>query len=291
MSPSNSVASGATDRAAVPRAGWSFLASELLLLFRRRRTWVLLATLAAIPVLVAVAVRLSSARAPGSGRGPAFLDQITQNGLFVSVVALTICVPLFLPLAVGVVAGDTIAGEASAGTLRYLLVAPVGRIRLLVVKFIAAIAFCLAATVAITAAGALIGAALFPVGPVTLLSGDTIGVPDSIVRALLIAGYVTVSLAGLTAIGLFVSTLTDAPVGAMAATVVISIVAQVLDSLPQLDWLHPFLFSHYWLGFADLLRQPVEFSSFSSNALLQLAYVLVFGSLAFGRFASKDILS
>jgi ABC-2 type transport system permease protein len=284
MSPNSPVI---RDAAARPRAGWSLLASELVLLFRRRRTWVLLATLAAIPVLVAVAVRLSSARAPGSGRGPAFLDQITQNGLFVSVVALTICVPL----AVAVVAGDTIAGEAGAGTLRYLLVAPVGRIRLLLVKFAAAIAFCLAATVVITAAGALIGAALFPIGPVVLLSGDTIGVPDSIVRALLIAGYVTVSLAGLTAIGLFISTLTDAPVGAMAATVVVSIVAQVLDSLPQLDWLHPYLFSHYWLGFADLLRQPVEFSSFSSNALLQLAYVLVFGSLAIGRFTSKDILS
>lgn len=290
MSPSNSGAPTAA-AAARPRAGWSLLTSELVLLFRRRRTWVLLATLAAIPVLVAVAVRLSTARAPGSGRGPAFLDQITQNGLFVSVVALTICVPLFLPLAVGVVAGDTLAGEAGAGTLRYLLVAPVGRIRLLLVKFAAAIAFCLAATVVITAAGALIGAALFPIGPVVLLSGDTIGVPDSIVRALLIAGYVTVSLAGLTAIGLFVSTLTDAPVGAMAATVVISIVAQVLDSLPQLDWLHPYLFTHYWLGFADLLRQPVEFSSFSSNALLQLAYVLIFGSLAIGRFTSKDILS
>ncbi|QWT24122.1 ABC transporter permease [Subtercola sp. PAMC28395] len=277
----------------VPRkanAGWALLASELSVLFRRRRTWVMLAALAAIPVLIAVAVRVSTARPP-SGRGPAFLDQITQNGLFVSLVALTICIPLFLPLTVGVVAGDTIAGEASASTLRYLLVSPVGRGRLLIVKYAGAIAFCLAAVIVITLAGAVIGAALFPIGPVTLLSGDTIGVPEAALRALLIAAYVTVSLLGLSAIGLFISTLTDIPVGAMAATVVISIVSQVLDSLPQLDWLHPWLFSHYWLSFADLLRQPIEWSSFGTNALLQLAYVLVFGALAYGRFSTKDILS
>ncbi|RFA10155.1 ABC transporter permease [Subtercola boreus] len=270
-------------------AGWSLLGSELAVLFRRRRTWVMLLALALIPVLVAVAVRISSAGS--SGRGPAFIDQISQNGLFVALVALTICIPLFLPLTVGVVAGDTIAGEANLGTLRYLLVSPVGRARLLLVKFVAAMAFCLAAAVVVVLAGVLIGAALFPVGPVTLLSGDTIGIGEAALRALLIAGYVTVSLLGLTAIGLFISTLTDIPVGAMAATVVISIVSQVLDSLPQLDALHPWLFSHYWLDFADLLRQPVEWSSFGTNALLQLAYVAVFGALAYGRFASKDVLS
>ncbi|RFA07417.1 ABC transporter permease [Subtercola boreus] len=272
-----------------PTAGWALMGSELAVLFRRRRTWVMLLALALIPVLVAVAVRISSAGS--SGRGPAFIDQISQNGLFVALVALTICIPLFLPLTVGVVAGDTIAGEANLGTLRYLLVSPVGRVRLLVVKFVAAMAFCLAATVVVVLAGVLIGAALFQVGPVTLLSGDTIGVGQAGLRALLIAGYVTVSLLGLTAIGLFVSTLTDIPVGAMAATVVISIVSQVLDSLPQLDALHPWLFSHYWLDFADLLRQPIEWSSFGSNALLQLGYVAVFGALAYGRFASKDVLS
>ncbi|WP_253259457.1 ABC transporter permease [Subtercola boreus] len=270
-------------------AGWALMGSELAVLFRRRRTWVMLAALALIPVLVAVAVRLSSAGS--SGRGPAFIGQISENGLFVALVALTICIPLFLPLTVGVVAGDTIAGEASLGTLRYLLVSPVGRTRLLVVKFVAAMAFCLAATIMVVLAGVLIGAALFQIGPVTLLSGDTIGVGDALLRALLIAAYVTVSLLGLTAIGMFISTLTDVPVGAMAATVVISILAQVLDSLPQLDGLHPWLFSHYWLNFADLLRQPIEWSSFGSNALLQLGYVVVFGALAYGRFASKDVLS
>ncbi|MFD0045084.1 ABC transporter permease [Pseudarthrobacter scleromae] len=270
-------------------AGMSLLLSEIAVLFRRRRTWALLLALAAIPVLIAVAVRVSSAVPPG--RGPAFLDRITQNGLFVAFTAMLVSVPLFLPLTVGVVAGDTIAGEANLGTLRYLLVAPAGRVRLLLVKYAGALAFCLAAPLTVALAGAAIGAALFPVGPVTLLSGDVIEPPEAVLRLLLISAYLAVSLAGLSAIGLFLSTLTVVPVGAMAATVVLSVVSQVLDQLPQLEWLHPWLFSHYWLGFGDLLRQPVLWDSFASNALLQAGYVAVFGALAYGRFVTKDVLS
>jgi ABC-2 type transport system permease protein len=273
-----------------PGGPWALLVSELTVLFRRRRTWALLLALAAVPVLIAVAVRLSS-QEPTPGRGPPFLDQVTQNGLFVAVTGLIVSIPLFLPLTVGVVAGDTIAGEAGLGTLRYLLAAPAGRVWLLVVKYVGAAVFCLAATLTVVTAGVLAGLALFPVGPLTLLSGDTISLGESFLRALLIAGYVTVSLLGLSAIGLFFSTLTVVPVGAMAATIVLSVVAQVLDSLPQLDWLHPWLFSHYWLDFADLLRQPVDLASFGANALLQGGYLLVFGALAYGRFVTKDILS
>ena len=270
--------------------GLALLGSELAVLFRRVRTIALLAALALIPVLLAVAVRVTSSDGDG-GRGPAFLGDITQNGLFVSLTALTVAIPLFLPLTVGVVAGDTIAGEASLGTLRYLLVTPVGRVRLLLVKYAAAAAFCLAATLVVVVFGAIAGAALFPVGPVTLLSGQTIGLGDYALRLLLMALYVTMSLLGLTAIGVFASTLTSVPVGAMAATIVLSTVAQIVDALPQLDVLDPWLFTHHWLGFADLMRDPVSWDSFGANALLQAGYVVVFGALALGRFTTKDVLS
>ncbi|MEJ3403994.1 ABC transporter permease [Rathayibacter sp. YIM 133350] len=269
--------------------GWALVGSELAVLYRRRRTWALHAALAAVPVLIAVAVRINAERSRSGG--PAFLGQITENGLFVAFAALVVCVPLFLPLASAVVAGDAIAGEAAHGTLRYLLAAPAGRVRLLVVKYAAAVVFCLTATLGIVVAGVIAGAALFPIGPVTLLSGDTVGVTEALGRILLVAAYVCVSLLGVVAIGLFVSTLTDVPMGAMAATLVLCIASQVLDSLPQLDALHPWLFSHLWLGFADLLRQPIAWESFGANALLQAGYIAVFGALAFGRFTTKDILS
>lgn len=250
----------------------------------------MLAALAAVPVLIALAVRLSS-RDPGPGQGPPFLDRVTQNGLFIALTGMVVSIPLFLPLTVSVVAGDTIAGEAGHGTLRYLLAAPAGRVRLLAVKYAAAVVFCLAAALSVATAGVLIGSALFEVGPITLLSGDTISVGESLLRLLLVACYVGLSLLGLAAVGLFISTLTEVPVGAMAATAVLAVVSQILDNLPQLEWLHPWLFSHHWLGFADLLRQPISWDSFAANGLLQGGYIVVFCTLAYSRFATKDVLS
>jgi len=268
----------------------SLMYSELSVLFRRRRTWAMLFTIALIPTFLAIAVKLSGSTLP-PGDGPPFLDRVSQNGLFVGFTAMILAIPLFLPLTIGVVAGDTIAGEANTGTLRYLLIAPVNRARLLVVKFLGAAAFCLAATFTLMITGIIIGVILFPVGPVTLLSGDVVSIPAALLRIFLVAVYVTISLLGLSAIGLFISTLTVIPVGAMAATVVVSTVTQILGALPQIAVIHPYLISYYWLGFADILRNPMDLGSMLSNTLLQLAYISIFGSLAYSRFTTKDVLS
>src|SRR5215469_9434988 len=123
------------------RAWLRLLRSELGLVFLRWRNLALLAVLAVIPVLIGVALRLSAP--PGAGQGPAFLGQVAGNGVFLSFLALTIMLTLVLPLAVSVVSGDSVAGEASHGTLRYLLAVPAGRTRLLSIKFTALLAFCL----------------------------------------------------------------------------------------------------------------------------------------------------
>jgi len=265
------------------------LVNELATQFRRLRTWAMLAALALIPILMGVAIRIVGGSSPG--RGPAFLDQVTNNGFFLSLAALTVAIPLFLPLTVSVAAGDAIAGEASHGTLRYLLIAPAGRIRLLAVKFAAAIAFCVAATLTVVVAGTLIGWILFGLGPVTVLSGAQVSVGEGLLRLLAVAAYVSVSLIGLSAIGLFLSTLTTVPVGAMAATAILAVAAQIVGAIPQLDAVHPWLFTDQWLGFGDLLRSPIVWDSFAGNALLQAGYVLVFGAAAIARFATKDVLS
>jgi ABC-2 type transport system permease protein len=143
----------------------------------------------------------------------------------------------------------------------------------------------------IVLAGVASGAALFPVGDVVLLSGQTIGPGEFAGRAALLVLYVTLSFSGLCAIGLFISTLTTIPVGAMAATVVLAGASQIADALPQLDAIHAYLPSHYWLGFGDLLRTPLVWDSFAQNGWLQLGYVVVFGGLAVWRFLTKDVLS
>ena len=268
----------------------SLMLSELRVMFTRRRTWAMLFAIAMIPILLATAVFLTADQI-SPGEGPPFLDRVTQNGLFTGFTAMLLAMPLFLPLTMSVVSGDTIAGEAGLGTLRYLLIAPVGRARLLVVKYLGTLVFALVGTFTLMIAGAIIGAILFPVGPVTLLSGDVIQIPEALGRMALVALYTTVSMMGMLALGLFISTLTTIPVGAMTGVLVASGVSQILDNLPQLAFLHEWLFTHYWLDFADILRQPIELSSFGSNLVLQLGYVALFGALAYGRLASNDILS
>lgn len=265
------------------------LGNELATQFGRWRTWAMLGALALIPILMGIAIRLLGGSNPG--RGPAFLDQITNNGLFVGLAAMTVAIPLFLPLTVSVAAGDTIAGEASHGTLRYLLLAPAGRVRLLIVKYVAAAAFCIAGTLTVVIVGTLVGWILFPIGPVSLLTGAEVSVGEGLLRMLTIAAYVAVSLLGLAAIGLFFSTLTSVPVGAMAATAILAVSAQIVGAIPQLDALHPWLFTDRWLDFADLLRSPIVWDSFVGNSLLQGAYILVFGAAAIARFVTKDVLS
>ncbi|WP_079041686.1 ABC transporter permease [Streptomyces sp. Root264] len=269
--------------------------SELLTTFRRWRTLALLGVLAAVPVLVGIAVKLetgdsgSGGRGGGGGDGPAFIAQVTNNGLFLVFTALAVTLPFFLPMAIGVIAGDAIAGEANAGTLRYLLVAPAGRSRLLLAKYATVMTFCLVATLVVALSALTVGALLFPLGDLTTISGTRIGFGDGLLRALLIALVVALSLIGVAALGLFVSTLTGSGIAAMATTVGLLITVQILDQIPQLDALQPYFFSHYWLSFADLMREPVYWDDLQKNLGLQALYAAFFGSAAWARFTTKDV--
>jgi ABC-2 type transport system permease protein len=243
--------------------------------------------LCCFPVLIGVAVKLS---APSNdGDGPPFLSQVTDNGLFLVFTSLTVLLPFFLPLAVSVAAGEAIAGEANIGTLRNLLVVPVSRTRLLMVKFFGSVVFAFLCTVSVALVGVVVGLVLFPHGAVTLLSGATISYGDALWRGLLVAGYVTLMLAGLCGIGMFVSTLTEVPIGAMAATAVLAIVSEIADSIPQINAIHPYLFSHPWLSFGDLLRSPISWHGVELGVLTQVAYLAVFLPLAWARLQTKDI--
>jgi ABC-2 type transport system permease protein len=264
-----------------------FLASELLMVFRRRRNIALLVVLGAVPVLIGVSVKLSNS----SGRGDSIFGGITDNGLFAALAALLVVTPLFLPLGVAVVAGDAVAGEASNGTLRYLLAVPVGRTRLLAVKFGGILAWCAVSVVVVAVCGVITGAILFPSGDLTLLSGRTVSYEAASYRLLLVAGYVTLSMAMVGALGLFVSTMTEVPVAAMAATLTLTIVSEVLDAVPQLSSLHPWLPTHDWLQWIDLLRDPMAAGAVGHGLLVTAGYVAVFLSLAWARFAGKDVTS
>src|SRR3954454_20720154 len=274
------------------RINGRFLRSELWLIFGRRRNWAGLAVLAAVPIIIAVAVKLSPPDGGGGqGDGPSFFASITENGLFVALAALGVELPLFLPLAVAAISADSIAGEANLGTLRYLLAVPVERTRMLLVKYSAIVIFAFAATLLVAAVGAVMGLALFGGGSIPLLSGVQVSFGEALLRLLAICAYIVVGLAALGAIGLFVSTLTEQPIGATVAIVFLNVLSFVLDSIPQISWLHPYLFTHYWMAFGDLLRDPVELSAIGDGLLAAAIYVAIFWTAAWARFAGRDVTS
>lgn len=255
--------------------------------FRRARSLVLLAVLAAVPVFLALAVDLTGG--PGNGQGPDFLDRATENAVFMALAALAVTMPFFIPLAVSVISGDSVAGEANLGTLRYLLVRPCGRTRLVLAKAAVIALFCLVAALVVVLAGLVAGLVLFPHGQFVTLSGYTVSFVDGAGRAFLAALVVGGSMFGLAAMGLFVSTLTDVPIAAMAVTVACVIVSAIVDSVSQVAFLHPWLFTNYWTAFTDLAREPVRWHMIGQDLLLQAGYVAVFGSAAWARMTTRDV--
>jgi ABC-2 type transport system permease protein len=264
--------------------------SELRLVLGRRRNLVLLSGLALVPLLLGTVLFVTQDSAL-DGQGPGFIGQVTGNGLFLVVASLFLCLPFLLPLTIGIASGDAIAGEASAGTLRYLLTVPVGRGRLLAVKAVGALAFAASAVLAVAVVGLVTGAVYFGLHGVTLLSGTTVPLGAGVLRVAAIVVYVGLSMTGLVAVGLFFSTLTEVPVGAMAATVVTAIVCGVLDQLPQLHAIAPALLTHHWLDFAEFLRLEPDWGVLGQGLALQAAWVAIFGALAWSRFTTADVSS
>jgi ABC-2 type transport system permease protein len=283
MSAVDLLAVGAAPRARIsPR----FLLSELKIIFGRRRNLAGMAVLAVVPVIIAIAIRSS-----GGDGGPDFISGITGNGLFVAFGALAAELPLFLPLAVSAISGDAVAGEANLGTLRYLLTIPVGRTRLLLTKYLAIVIFACTATALVALVGAVMGLALFGAGPMTTLSGTSVSFGSSVLRLVLTCGYLAAGFSALGALGLFISTLTEQPIGATIAVVLVNVMMFICDSITQLDWLHPWLLTHWWIAFGDLLRDPMVTDDVQRGLLTAAVYSVVFWLAAWARFSTKDISS
>ncbi len=266
---------------------------ELRKMFRRPRTWATIAVLNALPVLVAVLLVLTDL-APRPGEGPPFLSAVLGNGVLYPLAALAIVLPLFLPIAVAVVAGDAVAGEAQAGTLRYLLARPAGRTRLLVAKLVAVLAFVLVTVLVVAAVGYVVGTTMFEAQPVaggTSVSGTSL-TPEQIAgRTLLAIGYVAVSMLGVAAFALFFSTLTDSPLGATMGALAVLVTSSLLFTLDAASPIAPYLPTRYWLAFVDLFRDPILWRDITRGLALQGVYVGVLLTAAWANFTTKDVTS
>jgi ABC-2 type transport system permease protein len=285
---------------------------ELRKLLRRPRTWISVVLLCALPVGVAVFIAVTHL-APPPGQGAAFLSAVVEDGSLFPAAALALVLPVFLPVAVALVAGDSIAGEAAGGTLRYLLIRPAGRTRLLLAKLIAVITYVLLAVVAVTVSSYLTGIILFgsrppeavghtgslqagiPNGGVqagasaTSLSGAPLTLAQLIERIAGAVALITVSMLGVAAIALFLSTVTDSVLGAAFGALAVLIGSEVLVTLNAAAAVQPYLPTRYWLSWVDFFRQPVFWRDIQRGFGIQAVYVLIFLAAAWANFSTKDV--
>jgi len=299
---------------------------ELIKLLRRPRTWISVVLTCALPFMVAVFVTITHL-VPPPGQGSAFLSAVLQDGALYPAAALALVLPVFLPVAVAVVAGDSIAGEAATGTLRYLLVRPVGRTRLLVAKLISVIVYVLLVVLAVTFTAYATGVFLLgpsqaaavgqaPVGggaagpggtagpglagqaptagqaaggAVTSLSGAPLSLLQLTERIAGAIAFITVSMLGVAAIALFLSTITDSALGSALGALAALVASEVLVTLNAATVVQPYLPTRYWLAWIDFFRQPVFWRDIQRGFGIQAVYVVVFLAAAWANFSTKDI--
>ncbi len=272
---------------------------ELGKVFRRPRTLVSVGLLCLLPIIVAIFLATTHI-APPPGQGAAFLSAVLNNGELYPAAALALVLPIFLPIAVAVFAGDLVAGEASTGTLRYLLIRPVGRGRLLLAKLISVVVFVIFAILLVVVTALITGLLLFGTGHaaavgqpggLTSLSGNALGPSQLVLRLLGAIGYIVLAMLGVGAVALLFSTLTDSALGAALGTLAVLIASEVLDTLDAASTVRPYLLTNYWLSWVDFFRDPVFWNNIERGAGLQVIYVVVLLGAAWANFGTKDITS
>jgi ABC-2 type transport system permease protein len=276
------------------------IAIEVVKQARRPRPWVTLGVMAAVPaVLVAVigATRPSIPERVGDW-GSVVTD---TSGFTVPLIALSAMQLFLLPLAVAMFAGESVAGEASWGSLRYLLARPVPRARVLAAKAWVAAAFSAAAVAVATGSSLAAGVAAFGWRPLTVLDLQhttpfdvavaTFAPPMAIGLVALAAALVLAGLASTFAFTLLLSTLTDSPFSAAAGGLGLGLVSRALDNVPGLHALGPWLpmtdaGSSLWTG---LFFSPVQVAGLGHFAAVQAVYTAVFLTAAWARFTRADV--
>lgn len=250
---------------------------ELSGILRRPRTWVFLGVLAIVPLLIGVGVAAGDpSAASGDGPGPGLIAAATANGLGLPVASLAVAMTLLLPLGMSVTAADALAGEAAHGVLRGLLLAPMGRLRLVLVKSSGVLAMALVSVVVITVVGTVAGTLIIGGADHLLtLSGSTVGTGEALRRIGLAGVWTLLQLAAVGAVALAVSALTERPLVVTALVLGGAVMCDVLTAIPSLGALHPWLLTAGWPALADLLRDPIPGQDLGHSALLAAVYLVL----------------
>jgi ABC-2 type transport system permease protein len=263
---------------------------ELVRQLKRRRTMVMFGILAALPFVLAVAFAIGG-DPEGRGDRITLMDTATASGANFAAVNLFVSAGFLLVIPVALFCGDTVASEANWSSLRYLLAAPVPRARLLWSKLAVGLGLSLAAMVLLPVVALAVGTAAYGWGPLAIPTGGSLDAGTAAQRLVVVVAYVFVSQLVTAVLAFWLSTRTDAPLGAVGGAVGLTIVGNVLDAVTALgDWRH-FLPAHWQFAWADAVQPRPEWSGMIQGAAVSVTYALVLFALAFRGFARKDVVS
>ena len=267
---------------------------EFIRQLRRRRTLVAFALVIALPIIVSLAVKFGSNANTGRGlgSGSATLVGLATAGAANFTVTMFFFASGFLLLViVALFCGDTVASEASWSSLRYLLAAPVPRRRLLKQKLIVGLSLSLGAIATLPVASYLIGLIAFGNAPLQSPVGATFTSTEAAGRIAAIGGYIFVSLLFAAGVAFLMSVLTDAPLGAVGAAVVLVIVSNILNAIDALGALREWLPTHYSQAWLDLLATDIMWSDIARGAAYSVVWCAACVAYAVYRFDRKDVVS
>jgi ABC-2 type transport system permease protein len=265
--------------------------AELRRQLGRRRTALGVGGLALVPVLLAVAFRLTADDGGGGGGDPTGLFSLARaSALNFALMSTAAVAPFLLPVVVALFTGDPLASEASWSSLRYLLTRPVSRSRLLGRKLAVGLGLSVGAALAGTGSALLSGVVAFGWGPAVTPFGDLS--PGAALGRLGVAlAYVLWSSLWVAALAFALSTTTEEPVGAVAGTIVVVIVVQILDGITALGAIRTWLPVHEGIAWIGLLADPPRAADLERGLWLQVPYVLVLLGLAWWNALRADVTS
>ncbi|MFD7585056.1 ABC transporter permease [Kitasatospora sp. NPDC059811] len=272
------------DHAEGYRAGRTLpLRVEAMRQLRRRRTLVIGAVLAALPFVMLAAFQIGGT--PSRPDRTTFIDLATASGPNFAATMLFVGTGFLLVIPVALFCGDTVASEASWSSLRYLLAAPVPRARLLARKFAVGLAFSAVAVAMLPLIGLVVGTAAYGWGDLKLPTGASLSAGEALPRLAVAAAYVFLAEIVIAALAFWLSTATDAPLGAVGGAVFASIITGVLDAVTALGGLREWLPAHWQYAWADALQPQLEWGGMVQGVSLSLSYAAVLLALAIGAFA------
>ncbi len=271
---------------------------ELIKMFLKKRTYIGLLLVAIVVPLVEVSMKIEGGRFLQYS-----LRSLQQDFLFVGnlfngwFVAHFIMNSLWvhIPLLISFVAGDQLAGEATAGTYRLILIRPVSRTKIFLAKFITTLLYTVVFVFFLGILSTGLALLLLGSGDLIVLTRGILILPEADIAWRFLAGYLLASWAMLTiaSIAFFFSTFVENAIGPIVSTIGVNMIFLLVTVLP-LDFfrtLKPYLFTNYLNVWLRVFEDPVPWQDIATGCLALGAYIAGFIVTAWLIFRRKDILT